>query len=74
MDSWDRSKINKGITWGAYGYSPDHDVVRAPMKMMTMDMSVDQMTIFFADVTAEGGKLVVTWDTQMAILPFRVAG
>ena len=74
MDSWDRSKIDQGITWGAYGYSPDHDVVRAPMKMMTMDLSVDQMTNFFADVTAEGGTLVVTWGTQMALLPFKVAG
>ena len=73
MEAWNREKVAQGITWGSYGYSPDHDVVRAPMSLSKIDMSVDQMSIFFADVTEEGGSLAVVWEDQMALLPFRVA-
>lgn len=73
MESFDRDKVSEGITWGAYGYSPDHDVVRAPMTVTDPEMSVDQMTIFFADVTDEGGNLGVIWADAMAMLPFKVA-
>lgn len=73
MEAWDRAKVDQGITWGSYGYSSDHDLVRAPMSVSDPGMSVDQMTIFFADVTDQGGMIGVTWANQMGLLPFTVA-
>lgn len=74
MESFDRERVAEGITWGAYGYSPEHDVVRAPMTVTSPDMQVDQMTIFFADCTEAGGYLGVVWGNQMGMLEFKVAG
>ena len=73
MQTFDRAKIAEGQTWGAYGYKPEHDVVRAPMKVETRQGSLDQLTIGFRDVTAEGGNIAVVWDNQSAMLPFKVA-
>lgn len=73
MDAFDRAKIAEGLTWGAYGYTPDKDVVRAPMTVQTGENSLDQMTIAFTNVTADGGNLVVAWDNQIGTLPFKVA-
>ena len=73
METFDRAKIAEGQTWGAYGYKPEHDVVRAPMNVETRDSSLDQLTIAFLDVTAEGGTLAVAWDNQVGTLPFKVA-
>lgn len=64
---------NEGATWGAYGYDPEHDVVRAPMEVETLDHSVDQFTITFHDVSGEGGEIAMTWDETMATVPFRLA-
>lgn len=65
---------NEGATWGAYGYDQQHDVVRAPMTVRTLDHSVDQFTISFLDVTDEGGKIALAWDDTMATVPFQLAG
>ena len=73
MKEFDRAKMAEGLTWGAYGYSADHDVVRAPMATTTEEFSVDQMTILFSDVSDAGGAIVVIWDNQMGVLPFGVA-
>ena len=73
METPDRAKMAEGVTWGAYGYKPDFDVVRAPMTLATLDGSVDQLSIGFRDVSAAGGKLSVVWDNQVAMLPFTVA-
>jgi hypothetical protein len=73
MQSFDRAKIGEGQTWGAYGYKPEMDVVRAPMKVEKRDLSVDQLTIGFRNVTADGGELYVIWDNQVGALPFKVA-
>jgi hypothetical protein len=64
---------NKAALWGAYNYTPDKDVVRVPMKVDTVPMSVDQLTWGFADVSNTGGKFVLWWDTVMASAPFSVA-
>ncbi len=50
---------NKAALWGAYEYTPDKDVVRAPMTLSTLPMAVDQLTWNFADMTDAGGKLVI---------------
>ncbi len=73
METFDRARIAEGDTWGAYGYKPDHDVVRAPMMVETTEHSIDQMTILFADVSDAGGAIVVMWDNQTGALPFSIA-
>lgn len=73
MASFDRAKVQEGVTWGAYGYSADHDVARAPMTVQPGAASVDQLTIVFVDVTEEGGGIAVVWDDQIGTLPFKVA-
>ena len=73
METFSREKVSEGQTWGAYGYSQEFDVVRAPMQVSDPGMSVDQMAFFFADVTDDGGMLGLIWDNQMAMLPFSVA-
>lgn len=65
---------NKTALWGSSGYTPDKDVVRAPMTVESIPFSLDQLTIGFADVTAAGGKLAIWWDTTQATVPFTVAG
>lgn len=74
MDSWKgRDVVAKGLMWGSYGYQPDHDVARAPMKLKALDHSVDQMTISFLDVDETGATLVVAWDKTAATVRLKVA-
>ena len=73
METFDREKMAEGLTWGAYGYNAEHDVVRAAMMTSTEEFAVDQMTILFSDVSEAGGAIVVIWDNQMGVLPFGVS-
>ena len=68
-----RDAIGKPEMWGSYGYENDKDVARAPMTVTPGAMSVDQLTYFFHDVTADGGNLAIAWDTMIATVPFKVA-
>lgn len=63
---------NKEALWGSYGYTPDKDVLRAPMKIDTLPFSMDQFTIAFIDMTSGEGKLAMMWDKTMASVPFKV--
>jgi hypothetical protein len=63
---------NTAETYGAYGYTPAKDVVRAPMTVTTLPFSVDQLTWQFTDMTDTGGKLAIVWDKLMASVPFKV--
>lgn len=56
--------------YGAFGYTPEKDVVRAPMRVDTLPYKVEQLTWQFVDVTAEGGRMSVIWDRTMAAVPF----
>ena len=67
-DPNDKTKI-----WGAYGYDPKFDVVRAPMTMLTPKASIDQWTIGFVDMTDDGGKLAMAWEKTAGMVPFTVA-
>ena len=67
-DANDKTKI-----WGSYGYDPKFDVARVPMKMITPQVSVDQFTIAFVDMTDNGGKLAMVWEKTGAVVPFSVA-
>jgi hypothetical protein len=64
---------NKEALWGSYEYTPDKDVVRAPMTLATLPMAIDQLTWDFADMTDSGGKLAIMWDRVLATVPFKVA-
>ena len=63
---------NKAALWGSFGYTPDKDVVRAPMTVGTLPFSIDELAWDFIDVTADGGKLAVMWDKTVAAVPFKV--
>lgn len=63
---------NKAELWGAYGYTADKDVLRAPMKVDALPFSVDEFTIAFTDMTRTGGRLAVMWEKTVASVEFRV--
>lgn len=62
---------NKAALWGSSGYTPDKDVLRAAMKVETLPFSMDQFTIAFIDMAADGGKLAMMWDKTMATASFK---
>jgi hypothetical protein len=63
---------NKDALWGSYFYTPDKDVVRAPMKLDTLPKVHEQLTWEFVDMNDAGGALAITWGNMMASVPFRV--
>jgi hypothetical protein len=63
---------NTAEIWGAYGYTPDKDVVRAPMKLESPPHAIEQLTWQFVDMTDTGGSLAIVWDKTMASVPFKV--
>lgn len=63
---------NKEALWGSYNYTPDKDVVRAPMKLEALPHSTEQLTWEFLDVTDAGGSIAIRWDKVMASVPFTV--
>jgi len=64
---------NKDALWGAYGYTPDKDVVRVPMKVDTLPFDVDELTWTFVDMTNDGGKIALIWGKSMASTAFKAA-
>jgi hypothetical protein len=63
---------NTAEIWGAYGYTADKDVVRAPMTVTAMPFSVEEMSWEFTDMSDAGGKLVMMWDKTAAAVAFKV--
>ena len=64
---------NKTDLIGAVNYNPKFDVVRVPMQVDSAAASkLDQLTIFFRDVTRTGGKLAIAWENTVATVEFRV--
>jgi hypothetical protein len=63
---------NKTQLFGAFGYTPDKDVVRAPMTLSTLPYSADQLSWQFLDMSDAGGKIAIMWDKVIASVPFRV--
>jgi hypothetical protein len=57
--------------WGSYGYTPDKDVARVPMKIESLPYSVDQLTYVFTDVAPTGATLRLMWDTVSASVAFK---
>jgi hypothetical protein len=75
VSSWPaQSKFDpndKTALWGAYGYTPDKDVARIPMKVETLPFAVEQLTWSFLDMTNDGGRLAIMWGKTMASAPFK---
>ncbi len=63
---------NKKQLWGAYEYTTDKDVVRAPMTLTTLPYSAEQLTWVFTDMREAGGRISVMWDKTMDTVPFKV--
>ncbi len=77
LSNWGAQKTynrdDKENLWGSYGYTADKDVARVSMTVESADISIDQFTIVFANVSDEGGTLVMGWEHTMALAPFTVA-
>jgi hypothetical protein len=63
---------NRDQLWGAFGYTPDKDVLRAPMKLTTLPYSLEQLTWWFQDMSDAGGTIALAWDRTMATVAFTV--
>src|SRR5688500_5158945 len=48
---------DKMALWGSYGYTPDKDIARIPMKVETLPFGVEQLTWSFLDMTNDGGRI-----------------
>ncbi len=76
VSTWEAQKDydpnNTKQVYGGYGYTPEKDVVRAPMTLGTLPFSHDQLTWEFLDMTDAGGKLAIMWDKVVASVPFKV--
>ena len=59
--------------WGSYNYTPDKDMVRAPMTVTKLPMKFEQLTWAFTDMTSDGGSITLLWDDMAASVPFKVA-
>lgn len=57
--------------WGAYGYTPDKDVARVPMKVETLPFAVEQLTWTFLEMTNDSGRVALMWGKTMASTPFK---
>lgn len=64
---------DKTKLWGAFGYTRDKDVVRAPMTLVSLPYSVEQLTWEFVDMSDSGGTIAFMWDRNRATVPFTVA-
>ncbi len=61
---------DKVLLYGSYNYDPKFDVLRVPMQVQPLPMSIEQLTIGFSDVRTDGGSLFITWDRTMASVNF----
>lgn len=62
---------DKAALWGAYGYTPDKDVARVPMKVEQLPFAVDQLTWTFLDMKTDGGRIALMWGNTLASTPFK---
>jgi hypothetical protein len=62
---------DKTALWGAYGYTPDKDVARVPMKVDTLPFAVEELTWSFLDMTTDSGRIAIMWGKTMASTAFK---
>lgn len=77
LSSWPAQETydheNRDALFGAFEYTADRDVLRAPMRLETLPAAFEQLSWQFLDVTERGGRLALLWGTRMASIPFTVA-
>jgi hypothetical protein len=61
---------NKEALWGAYDYTPERDIVRAPMRVELQAHSFEQLSWQFLDMSDSGGRLALIWDRKLASVAF----
>lgn len=61
-----------GALFGAFNYTPERDVLRAPMKVEPLPYTVEQLTWTFLDMTETSGRIAIMWDQALASVPFTV--
>ncbi|HUU34267.1 MAG TPA: DUF2911 domain-containing protein [Vicinamibacterales bacterium] len=59
--------------FGAYNYDAKFDVLRTPMTVRQTDVSTEQLTIGFVNVSPTNATLEVRWDRTVATLPLALA-
>ena len=64
---------NRDALFGAFEYTDARDVLRAPMELETLPVAFEQLSWQFLDMSAEGGRLALIWETKMASVRFSVA-
>jgi hypothetical protein len=62
---------DKTALWGAYGYTPDKDVARIPMKVETLPFDIEQLTWSFLDMTNDSGRVALMWGKTLASASFK---
>ena len=73
VTTWAKARFGAPVSEGLYGafnYTPEKDVVRAPMRVDTLPYKVEQLTWEFTDMTATGGRMAIMWDKTMGSVPF----
>ena len=59
--------------FGAYNYDSKFDVVRVPMTVRQGELSIEQFTIGFVNVTDASATLAMWWEKTVATVDFRLA-
>jgi len=73
VTSWAKARFGAPVSEGLYGafnYTPEKDVARAPMRVDALPYKVEQLTWEFTDMTATGGRMAILWDKTMGSVPF----
>ena len=63
-------RAGHGRLYGAFNYTPEKDVARAPMRVDALPYRVEQLTWAFTDMTVTGGRMAIMWDKTMGSVPF----
>ena len=64
---------NRDALFGAFEYTDDRDVLRTPMELETLAVAFEQLSWQFLDMSPDGGRLALMWDTRLASVRFTVA-
>ena len=65
-------EANKAALWGAYEYTADRDIVRAPMRIERLPHAFEQLSWELLDITPKGGVIALLWDRKLASVAFTV--
>ena len=64
---------DKVLLYGSYNYDPKFDVLRAPMTVRQNDVSTEQLTLGFVNVSETSATFEVRWDKTVATVALSLA-